>query len=321
MTHAAVAGSRLPATFRRARPPEDVAEAEARRKEWLAVEDAVTPQSFWKETGRRFIGNRTGMAGAAIILLLLVCAVFAPLIAPHDPLASVPTDRLEPLFSPGHVLGTDEQGRDMLSRILYGGRLTLVAAFVPTAVATTVGTAIGITAAMVGGWVQTCLMRFMDMLYAFPAVLLAIAVGASLGPGLANTLIATAIVSIPPVSRVAESSTRRVVTKEYVEAARLSGAGPFRVARTQVVPNVLNDVIVYASSLVGVSMLIAASLSFLGLGSLPPAPEWGYMLNSLRGSMSIAMLNVMVPGFFIFLTSVSFNLASDALREATDSRL
>jgi peptide/nickel transport system permease protein len=164
-------------------------------------------------------------------------------------------------------------------------------------------------------------MRAMDMLYAFPAILLAIAVGASLGAGLTNTIIAVTIVFIPPVARVAESATRRVVVQEFVEAARLSGAGRLRVARSQVLPNVLNDVIVYASGLVGVAMIIAASLSFLGLGSAPPAPEWGYMLNSLRGMVSVAPLVAIVPGFFIFLTSVAFNLASDALREAMDSRL
>lgn len=321
MTGTITAATRLPDSFRRAREAGADADAEKLRADWLAQDESVKPKSFWRETGKRFLENKTGMAGAIVILLLILAAIFAPLIAPYDPLIGNPTDRLKPILSSGHLLGTDEQGRDMLSRILYGGRLTLIAAFVPAAVATVIGTAIGVMAAMTGGIVNTALMRSMDMLYAFPAVLLAIAVGASLGAGLANTLIAVTIVSIPPVSRVAESSTRRVITKEFVEAAKLSGAGRLRVARTQILPNVFNDVVVYASSLVGVSMLIAASLSFLGLGSLPPAPEWGYMLNSLRGSLVVAPVTVMIPGFFIFLTSVSFNLASDALREATDSRL
>jgi len=318
---AAPAASRLPTSFHQPRDPRDVAAAAELRDRWLAAEQSAQSQSFWSATGRRFLENRTGVAAAGVLLLLVVASVLAPLLTPYDPLSGVAQDRLAPPFSPGHLLGSDEQGRDLLSLILHGGRLTLLAAFVPTIAATVIGTAIGLTAAMAGGWVQTVLMRGMDMLYAFPAVLLAIAISASLGPGLSNALISTAVVSVPPVARVAESATRRVVTTEYVEAARLTGARPARIATQQVLPNVLNDVVVYASSLVGVSMLIAASLSFLGLGSLPPAPEWGYMLNSMRGSISVAMVNVLIPGLFIFLTSVCFNLASDALREASDSRI
>lgn len=321
MTTTAPATSLLPDSFRTPRDPQDVAEAAALRDRWVAAEQGHESQSFWSMTGRRFLENRTGVVAASVLLLLILASVLAPLLTPYDPLVGVAQERLAAPFSPGHPLGTDEQGRDLLSRLLHGGRLTLVAAFVPTIAATVIGTAIGLSAAMFGGWVQTVLMRSMDMLYAFPAVLLAIAISASLGPGLANALISTAVVSVPPVARVAESATRRVVTTEYIEAARLAGAGSWRIATQQVLPNVLNDVIVYASSLVGVSMLIAASLSFLGLGSLPPAPEWGYMLNSLRGSISVALANVLLPGLFIFLTSVCFNLASDALREATDSRI
>jgi peptide/nickel transport system permease protein len=313
---------RLPADFGSSATPEARAEAERLTGDWLAVDDGAKPQSFWVETFKRFLENKVGVGAACFIVLLALAAIIAPWVAPHDPLVGVATDRLmSPFESSSHILGTDEQGRDLLSRLIYGGRLTLIAAFVPTIAATVIGTVIGVTAAMMGGLVQTVLMRSMDMLYAFPAVLLAIAVGASLGPGLANALIAVTIVSVPPVSRVAESATRRVVTKEFVDAAKLSGASPVKVATSQIVPNVLNDIIVYASGLVGVAMLIAASLSFLGLGSLPPAPEWGFMLNSMRNSISIAMFNVMLPGLMIFLTSVCFNLASDALREATDSRL
>jgi len=313
---------RLPAGFGSSASAADRKAGQRLARKFLAVDDGARPQAFWKETGKRFLENKVGVGATLFILLLAGAALIAPWIAPHDPLTGVATDRLQAPFSSGaHILGTDEQGRDLLSRIMYGGRLTLIAAFVPTIAATVIGTAIGITATMMGGWVQTVLMRGMDMLYAFPAVLLAIAVSASLGPSLANALIATSIVSVPPVARVAESATRRVVTKEYVEAAKLSGASPVKVATSQIIPNVLNDIVVYASGLVGVSMLIAASLSFLGLGALPPAPEWGFMLNSMRNSISIAMFNVMLPGFMIFLTSVCFNLASDALREATDSRL
>jgi peptide/nickel transport system permease protein len=291
------------------------------REEWDAVAQSVQAQSYWKDTGKRFLENRVGVSAAALVLLLALGAVFAPLLTSYDPLLGRPTERLQNLGSAGHLLGTDEQGRDMLARVLYGGRLSLLAGFVPTVGAALIGTVIGVTSGMLRGVVGTVLMRFMDMLYAFPAILLAIAVGASLGPGLTNTIIAVTIVFIPPVARVAEQATRRVVVQEFIEAAHLSGAGRFRIARTQILPNVLNDIIVYASGLVGVAMIIAASLSFLGLGSPPPAPEWGYMLNSLRGSLYTTPLVTIVPGFFIFLTSVAFNMASDALREAMDSRL
>lgn len=299
----------------------DRAHAARRRDEWNAARTSERSRSFWQATLSRFLTNKVGIVAAGIVVLLVLGAILAPLLTAADPLLGKPLDRLQNVGSPGHLLGTDEQGRDMLARVLYGGRLSLLAAFVPTLGAALIGTTIGVTSGILRGAVGTVLMRAMDMLYAFPAILLAIAVGASLGPGLTDTIIAVTIVFVPPVARVAESATRRVATQEYVEAARLSGAGRFRIARTQVLPNVLNDVIVYSSGLVGVAMIIAASLSFLGLGSAPPAPEWGYMLNSLRGMVSVAPLVAIVPGFFIFLTSVAFNLASDALREAMDSRL
>ncbi|MEN3268452.1 ABC transporter permease [Pseudonocardia sp.] len=302
-------------------PVEARARAAELRDEWDAVDQNVDAQSFWKETGKRFLANKVGVAASGVVLLLVIGAVFAPLITSADPLVGEPTHRLQNVGSPGHFLGTDEQGRDVWARVLYGGRLSLLAGFVPTIGAAVIGTIIGVTSGMLRGVVGTVLMRFMDVLYAFPAILLAIAVGSSLGPGLTNTIIAVTIVFIPPVARVAESATRRVVVQEFIEAAHLSGASRFRVARSQILPNVLNDIIVYSSGLVGVAMIIAASLSFLSLGSPPPAPEWGYMLNSLRGSLYTTPLVTLVPGFFIFLTSVAFNMASDALREAMDSRL
>jgi peptide/nickel transport system permease protein len=325
MTESVVATGPVPTLlapgFGAGRTEAERAAATDHRNDWNSREDSVAAQSFWVETGRRFLENRTGVVAAVIVLLLVISAILAPLISPDDPLIGIPRQRLQNFGSPGHLLGTDEQGRDMVARILYGGRLSLLAGFVPTVAAAVVGTVIGVAAGVLRGAVQTVLMRFMDMLYAFPAILLAIAVGASLGPGLTNTIIAVTIVYIPPVARVAEAATRRVVTAEFVEAARLSGAGTVRIARTQILPNVLNDIIVYASGLVGVAMIIAASLSFLGLGSPPPAPEWGYMLNSLRGALYDTPLVAILPGFMIFLTSVAFNLASDALREAMDSRL
>jgi peptide/nickel transport system permease protein len=286
------------------------------REAWAAQDVGVEARTFWSETARRFLHNKIGVASVVILVLLVGGAVFAPWITSYDPLIGTPVDRLKGLFSPGHVLGTDEQGRDVFARILYGGRLSLVAAFVPPVIATVVGTLIGTWAGFIRGPIGNGIMRAVDMLYAFPAILLAIAVG----PGLKNTIIAVSIVFIPPVARVADGAARTVALQEYMEAARLSGAGRWRLLRTQLLPNVLNQILVYASGLVGVSMIIAASLSFLGLGSQPPAPEWGYMLNSMRGSIYVQPWVVVVPGIFIFITSVAFNMASDALRESMDSR-
>jgi peptide/nickel transport system permease protein len=294
---------------------------EALREAWYAEDIGVEARPFWKETLRRFQRNRAGVLSLALLLLIVGSAVLAPLLTSQDPLVGQPLARLQGPFSPGHLLGTDEMGRDMLARLLYGGRLSLLAGFVPTLLATLVGTLIGTWAGFLQGAVGTVLMRLMDMLYAFPAILLAIAVSAALGPGLNNAIIATTIVFIPPVARVAEQATRSVMVQEYIEAARLSGAGRSRLIRTQLLPNVSNDIVVYASGLVGVAMVIAASLSFLGLATQPPTPEWGYMLEGLRGSIYIAPEVVVLPGIFIFVTSVAFNTFSDALREAMNTRL
>lgn len=294
---------------------------ESLRDAWWEADHAIEARSFWSEVRRRFFHNRVGVVSLVILSLIVLMAVFAPWITGYDPLLGNPADRLLPPFSAGHILGTDEQGRDLFARLIYGGRLSLLAGFLPTVIATIVGTAIGTWSGYKRGVTGTVLMRTMDMLYAFPAILLAIAIGASLGPGLSNSLLAVSIVFLPPIARVAESATRTVVVQEYMEAARLSGAGSFRLLRKQVLPNVLNHILVYASGLVGVAMLIAAGLSFLGLGTQPPDPEWGYMLNSLRGSIYSAPIVAALPGVFIFITSVAFNMASDALRESMDVRL
>ncbi len=299
----------------------DGATVEELRAAWWEADHGADARPFWTEVGRRFVANKAGVAALVFLLLLTSSAVFAPWIVRADPLVGVATDRLLPPFSPGHLLGTDEQGREMLARLVYGGRLSLATGFVPTAFATFIGTCIGVWAGYKRGISGTILMRTMDMLYAFPAILLAIAIGASLGAGALNSMIAVTIVFIPPIARIAESATRQVAIQEYLEASRLSGAGTLRILRTQVLPNVANQILVYASGLVGVAMLIAAGLSFLGLGSQPPTPEWGYMLNSLRDTIYSAPLLTVLPGLMIFLTSVAFNTASDALREAMDMRL
>jgi peptide/nickel transport system permease protein len=287
---------------------------------WEEAEAFLKPRSIFDEASERFLRNRTGLFALAILFLLVLSALFAPLLTHQNPLVGSASQRLLPIGSPGHPLGTDEQGRDMLSRLLYGGRLSLTAGIAPVLVAAAIGTLIGAVAGYSGGCFGSGLMRFMDMFYAFPAILLAIAVAASLGPGLMSVIIALSIVRIPAIARVAEAATRKVMVVEYIEAARLSGANTFQILHSQLLLNIFNPIFVYVSGLVGLSIIIASSLSFLGLGPRPPAPEWGYMLNSLRGSIYVDPIVAALPGLFIFATSISFNMLADAIRDSLDIR-
>jgi peptide/nickel transport system permease protein len=206
----------------------------------------------------------------------------------------------------------------MLSRLIYGARLSLFMGVTPVLLALVAGSTIGIVAGYVGGWVNTVLMRIIDVFFAFPSVLLAIALSGALGAGIANGLISLTVVFIPPIARVAESVTTSVRSRDYVEAARASGAGALRIIRTQVLGNVMGPIFVYAMSLIAVSMILASGLSFLGLGVKPPEPEWGLMLNTLRTAIYTQPLLCALPGMMIFITSIAFNLLTDGLRSAMD---
>lgn len=287
---------------------------------WKDRDVPAEPESYLQAARRRFMRNRVGLAALSVLGLLVFTAAFAPVLTNHDPTVGTASERLLPIGSAGHVLGTDEQGRDMLTRLFYGGRLSLIAGLVPVVVATAIGTTLGSLSGYLGGWVATVIMRTMDMFYAFPTVLLAIAVSASLGPGLTNVIIAMTVVYIAPLARVAEAATRRVRTSEFIEAARLTGASTPTIIRTQILANIFSPIFVYASGLVGLSIVIAASLSFLGLGVSPPAPEWGFMLNALRGTIYVNPWVAALPGLFIFLTSISFNMLADAIRDSLDVR-
>jgi peptide/nickel transport system permease protein len=289
-------------------------------RDWARSDGLVEPRSFVDEARDRFLRNKTGLFALGMLVLLVLSAIFAPLLTRENPLVGAAAQRLQPVGAAGHVLGTDEQGRDMLARLLYGGRLSLTAGIVPVLISAIIGTSIGAFAGYAGGWPGTSLMRVMDMFYAFPPILLAIAVAASLGPGLTSVIISLSIVRIPTIARVAEAATRKVVVLEYIEAARLSGANTFQVIGSQLLVNIFSPIFVYVSSLVGLSIIIAASLSFLGLGPRPPSPEWGYMLNSLRGSIYVNPWVAALPGVFIFATSIAFNTLSDAIRDSLDTR-
>jgi peptide/nickel transport system permease protein len=258
-------------------------------------------------------------AGGALVAIALA-ALLAPWLAPYDPDAGSIRARLAAVGSAGHLLGTDEQGRDMLSRLLWGGRMTLVAGLTPVLVAFLLGTALGVLAGYVGGLTSTLVMRTMDIFYAFPSVLLAIAISGALGPGLANTLISLSIVFVPRVVRVAESATVQVKGLEYIAAARASGAGVAAIVRHHLLANVLGPILVFSSTQVSLSIILAAGLSFLGLGVTPPAAEWGLMLNTLRQSIYVNAIVPALPGVAIFVTSMAFNLLSDGLRDAMEIR-
>lgn len=251
---------------------------------------------------------------AALAALLVVLALAAPLIAPYDPAAGGLRDRLLDPGSPGHLLGTDGQGRDVLSRLIWGARPSLIGGFVPVAVAVTAGTALGIAAGLGGRVTEQGLLRSLDVLYAFPGILLAIAVATVLEPGLSTTVFSLSVVLTPAVTRVAYTEVRRIRTAEYLEAARVSGAGRAVIAVRQVLPVVAPVVLAYASSLIGLSIVYAAGLSFLGLGVAPPTAEWGAMLDELRPSLLTHASVAVLPAVTILAVSVVFNALGEALR-------
>lgn len=275
-------------------------------------------RSFWRSVGRRIARDPVTMICLGILLLIALAAILAPWIAPHDVYKTSIIRRLLPIGSPGHILGTDELGRDMLTRLLHGGRLSLVTGLSPVVLACMVGGTLGVIAGYVGGRVNMAIMRVIDIFYAFPSVLLAVAISGALGGGITNTVASLTLVFIPPIARVAESVTTQVRAQDYVDAARATGASGWRIVTGHVLSNVTGPILIYASSLISVSIVLAAGLSFLGLGVKPPEPEWGLMLNTLRQAIYVAPMNAILPGAMIFATSMCFNLMSDGLRSAMD---
>ncbi len=285
-----------------------------------APRPAPTP-GYWSMVGRRLRRDPVTVIFCLLMLAIVLSAVCAPLISPFDPYKESVILRLKPFGFRGHWLGTDELGRDILARILYGGQTTLLMGICPVIAACLVGGSLGVLAGYAGGWVGTLIMRTMDVFYAFPSVLLAVAISGAMGGGMLNGMLALALVFVPAMCRVAETATTQVRNLDYVEAARATGAGHLMIVRHHLLGNVMAPVLVYASSLVSVSILLGSGLSFLGLGVRPPIPEWGLMLSTLRQSLYVQPWVCAVPGFAIFITSICFNLVSDGLRSAMDVRL
>ena len=286
----------------------------------LQAAPATRARGYWATVGRRITRDKVSMACAIVLLLIFVSAIVAPWLGLEDPYKGSMIRRLRHIGTAGYPLGTDELGRDMLARLIYGGRLSLVIGILPVILAFGIGTSLGIIAGYVGGRINTAIMRTVDVFYAFPSVLLAIAISGALGAGILNSIVALTIVFVPQITRVAESVTTGVRNRDFVEAARASGAGPLTIMRVHILGNVLGAIFVYATSLISVSMILAAGLSFLGLGTKPPEPEWGLMLNTLRTAIYVNPWVAALPGAMIFAVSICFNLLSDGLRSAMDIR-
>ncbi|MEN0115538.1 MAG: ABC transporter permease [Agrobacterium cavarae] len=284
----------------------------------IPVEKIAKSPGFWSGVLTRLRRDPVAMVALGILVLLILMAVFAPYLAPYDPAKGSVIRRLKPIGTPGYILGTDELGRDMLSRLIYGARLSLLMGVIPVPIAFVIGSAIGIIAGYAGGLTNTLIMRTVDVFYAFPSVLLAVALSGALGSGLTNALVSLTVVFIPQIARVAESVTTQVRKLDYVDAARASGAPAFTIVRVHILGNVLGPIFVFATSLISVSMILASGLSFLGLGVRPPDAEWGLMLNTLRTAIYTNPLVAALPGVMIFITSICFNLFSDGLRTAMD---
>lgn len=284
------------------------------------VAEVAPSPGYWSAVGRRLRANPMALVAGGVLLFLLCAALFAPWLAPADPYKGSMIRRLLPIGSAGYWLGTDELGRDMITRLMFGGRLSLLMGVVPVLAAFGIGTAIGLFAGYLGGRINMVIMRTLDVFYAFPSVLLAVAISGALGPGMSNSLIALTLVFVPQVVRVAESVTTQVRKLDYIEAARMSGASAFSIVRVHVLGNVLGPVFVYSTGLLSVSMILASGLSFLGLGVKPPEPEWGLMLNTLRAAIYVNPWVAALPGVLIFVTSIAFNLLADSIRSAMDIR-
>ncbi len=292
---------------------------------------AQAPNSLLHNALRHLLRKRSAVVGMVMLGFLVTIAIFAPLIAPYDPteildnakrntppcihLLGCPADQVQ------HLFGIDGNSRDFFSRVIFGSRLSLQIGIVSVSFAIVIGTLLGAVASYGGGWLDNVTMRVMDVLLAFPSLLLAIAIVAVLGPGLINTLLAISIVSIPHYARIVRSSVLSVKEMDFVTATRALGASPARILFQRILPNALTPLIVQGTLGIATAILDAAALSFLGLGAQPPTPEWGLMLGEERNNVFNAPYLLFIPGTAIVITVLGFNLLGDGLRDALDPRL
>ena len=275
----------------------------------------------WTEFWRKFRKQHVALAAGGFVVALVVLAIFAPFIVPFDAENFFDYDTLNSPPSARHWFGVDPLGRDIFSRLLMGARISLTAGFVSVAVGAVIGTVLGLVAGYYEGWWDRAIMRLCDVLFAFPGILLAIAVVAILGSGMANVIIAVSIFSIPTFARLVRGNTLAQKHQTYVEAARSIGASDRTIVLRHIFPATISAVVVYFSMRIGTSIITAASLSFLGMGAQPPTPEWGAMLNEARSEMMTAPHVALFPAIAIFLTVLAFNLLGDGLRDALDPKI
>ena len=283
--------------------------------------ETAAPRSAWRDGVRRFFRHPTGVVGLSIITFFIVISILAPILRPYD--AARDRDLRSRLAPPSaeHVFGADELGRDIFTRVWHGGRISLRVGLIAVAVAVVFGTVLGLVAGYFGGWIDTLIVWFLDILLAFPGILLAIAIVATLGPSLTNALIAISITQIPIYTRIVRSVVLSLRESEYVHAARALGSGGVRVVLRHILPNSLSPLIVQLTLSIGVAILDVAALGFLGLGAQPPAPEWGLMIRDGFSQFLRAPWMSIFPGIAIFLSVVGFNLLGDAVRDVLDPRL
>lgn len=286
----------------------------------IPVRTRAAERTALRMAGRRFWRNANARIGFTLIVFFVLVAVLAPRIAPEGIDEENLVGRLK-APSAAHLLGTDELGRDIFSRVIYGARISMTVGFVAVAGALATGALLGITGGYLGGWVDGLIMRLMDVMLAFPSIILAIGIVAMRGPGLNNTILAVSVVNIPIYARVARASTLSIKEHEYVTAARALGARSWRILLRAVLPNGASPLVVQATLGVASAILDAAALGFLGLGAQPPTPEWGAMLSDAYKYLLTAFWAALAPGAAIALVVLSFNLAGDGLHDALDPRL
>jgi peptide/nickel transport system permease protein len=277
------------------------------------------PQSPARLALRRFMARPVAVAGLVVIIVFIAVAAFAPLIVPYDPVATSWT-AIRKAPSALHWMGTDENGRDVLSRVVFGARASLLAGVVSVLIAAGIGVPMGLLAGFAGGWIDALLSRLIDAMLACPFLILAIALAAFLGPDLTNAMIAIGVSTAPRFMRVARAATLDAASNDYVEAARAVGNPAWRVAVRHVLPNIVPPILVQGTLSIAQAIIAEASLSFLGLGQQPPDPSWGSMLNSAQRFLEQAPWLAVFPGVAIFLCVLSFNLVGDGLRDALDPR-
>lgn len=291
----------------------------------IPVSPTINPEiSLTAKTGSfrysilgRLLRNWSSLIGLILITFYLVVALFSNQLAPFSTIAQNPADRLQPPGST-YIFGTDEFGRDILSRLMGGATNSIKVAFSSVAFSGLLGTLLGVVAGYVGGMVDNIVMRFMDLIFAFPAILLALAISAALGPGFINTIIAISIVYLPIFARVARGSVLQIKELEFVEAARCVGADDIRIIVHHILPNAVAPTIVQVSLALSWAILTESSLNFLGLGTIPPAPSWGSMLSESRTMIELAPWMAFAPGMAIMFAILGFNLLGDGLRDVLD---